>query len=186
MGLKEQQNLLARLYTDAKFRRDFLSQPEKIVEGYGLTSVEIKEISEIMPEELEFFADSLFWKRLRETEKFLPVTRKVLGEDFTTHFREFSQNYNPQTVKKHFEDALEFCRFLQKTEISGRAKDAAKFEQSKLEFFGLEKRFVVCRLDFDIRKFIDSDEKNILENLKNKTKIAVWVRFGKRARHFFI
>jgi hypothetical protein len=186
MSLREQQNFLARLYTDAEFRRAFLSEPEKAGAECDLTEMEIREISEIIPEELEFFADSLFWKRLRETEKFLPVTKKALGEDFTKHFGEFSQIYNPQTVKKHFEDALIFCRFLQNREISKIAKNAAKFELAKLEFFGLEKRFVVCRLNFDIREFMDSDENPILENLENKTKIAVWLRIGKRARHFFI
>src|SRR6185369_7897216 len=104
MSLQEQQNLLAKLYTDAEFRRAFLSMPEKIGIENELNKIEIKEIAGIMPEELDFFADSLFWKRLREVEKFLPLTRKVLGEDFINYFRRFSQNFNPQTVKKHIED----------------------------------------------------------------------------------
>lgn len=134
MSLQEQQNLLARLYTDAEFRRAFLSEAEKTVAGYNLSSQEIRELSEIMPEELEFFADSLFWKRLRETEKFLPLTKKVLNEDFTTQFREFSQNFNPQTVKKHFEDALEFCRFLQIREISELAKTRRHLNKQSSNF----------------------------------------------------
>src|SRR5215213_1679726 len=124
MSLEQQQNLLAKLYTDAEFRRAFLSQPAKI----GAEN-DFSEIAAIMPEELDFFADSLFWKRLREAEKFLPLTRKILGEDFTDNFREFSQQFNPQTVKKHFEDALGFARFLRKGKISDLAKNAAKFEQ---------------------------------------------------------
>ena len=176
MSLLEQQNLLAKLYTDAEFRRAFLSQPEKIGAENFLDENEIAEIFAIMPEELEFFADSLFWKRVREVEKFLPLTRKVLGEDFTTRFREFSQSFNPQTVKKHFEDALEFCRFLRAQEVSGLAKSAAKFEQAKLEFFGIEKRLVVCRLDYDVR----------MEIPEKKKKIAVWLRIGKRIKHFYI
>jgi hypothetical protein len=186
MSLQEQQNLLAKLYTDAKFRRAFLSQPEKIGAENGLSEAETQEISEVMPEELEFFADSLFWKRLREVEKFLPLTRKVLDEDFPIHFREFSQSFNPQTVKKHFEDAFGFCRFLQKQKISDFAENTAKFEQAKLEFFGRERRFVICRLDFDFKNFTLSDDNPKFEIPERKKKIAVWLRIGKRTRHFFI
>jgi len=186
MSLKEQQNLLAKLYTDAEFRRAFLSKPEKIGAENLLDESEISEIGEIMPEELEFFAESLFWKRLREVEKFLPLTRKLSGDDFIEHFREFSQTFHPQSVKKHFEDAFEFCRFLQKRHISEFARSAAKFERAKLEFFGLGRSFVVCRLDFDFKNFALSDDKPQVEIPEKKKKIAVWLRIGKRVRHFFI
>ena len=186
MSLQQQQNLLAKLYTDADFRRAFLSGLEKIGAKNDLSPEEIAEIAAIMPEELNFFAESLVWKRRREAEKFLPLTRSVLGADFTEHFREFSQTFNPQSIKKHFEDALEFSRFLQKRNIPEFARAAAKFEQSKLEFFGLEKRFVVCRLDFDVRKFKASGNQAPLEIPEKKKKIAVWLRIGKRIEHFFI
>ena len=177
MGLEQQQNLLARLYTDADFRRAFLSEPEKVGAENDLTGAEIGELAAIMPEELNFFAESLFWKRLREVEKFLPLTRKVLAADFTALFREFSQTFNPQSVKKHFEDALEFCLFLHGArDVSDLARSAAKFERSKLEFFGHEKRLVVCRLDYDLR----------MEVPEKKKVTAVWLRFGRRIRHFYV
>ncbi len=180
MSLENRQNLLAKLYTDAEFRRAFLSEPLRIGAENDLSRAEIEEIAAVMPEELEFFAESLFWKRLREVEKFLPLTRRALGDDFTGVFREFSQNFNPQTVKKHLEDALEFCRFLQTQNISEPAKNAAKYERAKHEFFAFEKRLVVCRLDFDIVKY---QQTGVFEARKKK---AVWIRFGKRFRHFFI
>ena len=186
MGLQQQQNLLARLYTDADFRRAFLFEPEKIGAENDLTADEISEIAAIMPEELNFFADSLFQKRLREAEKFLPLTRNVLGGDFSKLFREFSRNFNPQSVKKHFEDALAFCRFLRDQTIADSAKTAAKFEQAKLEFFGLEKRFAFCRLDFDVRKISECEPDNPPHIPEKKKIIAVWLRIGRRIRHFYI
>jgi hypothetical protein len=186
MSLQEQQNLLAKLYTDADFRLAFLSQPKKKGAAYDLSESEIGEIARIMPEELNFFAESLFWKRLREVEKFLPATKKVLAEDFTGLFRVFSQNFNPQKVKKHFEDAHGFARFLQKQDISNLARSAAKFERAKLEFFGFEKLLVVCRLDCDVRHLLSSDATKPKEINEGRKKIAVWLRTGKRVRHFFI
>jgi len=186
MSLKEQQNLLARLYTDNEFREAFLSSPETVGAANGLSEAEIEDLAGVMPEELNFFAASLFWKRLREVEKFLPLTKKTLGEDFTAYFREFSQNFNPQTVKKHFEDAFEFGLFIAKQNKSEFARTIAKFECAKLEFFGLEKRIVICRMDFDLRPCLNSGQFPPFEIPAKKKRIAVWIRAGKRIRHFFI
>lgn len=183
MSLREQQNLLAKLYTDAEFRREFFLEPKKSGQENGLNSAEIAEIVAIMPEELEFFAGSLFWKRLREAEKFLPLTKKILDQEFSALFREFSQNFNPRSIKKHFEDAFEFCDFLKLQNVSGLAKNCAKFERAKLAFFNFEKRFAICLIDYDLRQINESEP---LKEIPETKKIAIWVRTGKRIRHFFI
>lgn len=183
MSLKEQQNLLARLYTDSDLREEFFIEPDKIGFDFSLTRQEIAEIVEIAPQALDFFAESLFWKRLREAEKFIPLTVKILNRDFQPLFRRFSQTFNPQTVKKHHEDALEFCRFLQKGEVSEIARNIALFEKTKLEFFGYGKRIAFCKLAFDIRPFL---AESCTEDLQKKRKFAVWIKSGKRIRHFYI
>ncbi|MCD9189619.1 MAG: hypothetical protein LUM44_24660 [Pyrinomonadaceae bacterium] len=183
MSLKEQQNLLARLYTDSDLREKFFAEPDKIGFDFNLTRREIAEIVEIAPQELDFFAESLFWKRLREAEKFIPLTVKILGCDFPPLFRQFSQTFNPQTVRKHLEDALEFCRFLQKGEVSEIALNVALFERTKIEFFGYGKRLAFCKLAFEIEPFLAD---NRTENLKRKQKFAVWIKLGNKTRHFYI
>jgi len=169
MSLLEAQNFLARIYTDENLRREFLSAPEKIGRANNLTETEINELAEVFPEELNSFAESLFYKRLREVEKFLPLTKYLLKQDFEKYFRLFADSYLPSTVKKHLEDAVEFCNYLQKNNrISDVAKNTAKFEQARLEFFGNEKRLVVKIFDYDI-------------NTRQKRKhLAVWLRIGKR------
>lgn len=186
MSLRQQQDLLARLYTDAEFRRAFLSEPVKIGAENDLSETEIAEIAEIMPEELNFFAESLFRKRLREAEKFLPLTRSVLQDDFTKYFREFSQNFNPQTVKKHFEDALGFCDFLQKHQMpQGFVKDAAKFERAKLVFSSRMTNLCFEKFDFDIREIQKSlaEKKSVSEpDFSERKTFAIWLRIGKMTR----
>lgn len=182
MSLQEQQNFLARLYTDETLRQSFLQEPEKIGRENDLSEKEIAEIASVIPSELNFFADSLFWKRLREAEKFLPLTKKFLKERFTELFREFSQVYNPQTVKKHLEDALEFCLFLQNAEIKPAfIKDIAKFEQGKLEFFGYGKMFVGKKFNHDIKEISVQTEGS---DLKKKLSFAVWLKIGGKVKHF--
>lgn len=191
MSLLEQQNFLARLYTDEPLRRAFLSEPEKIGKENFLNETEISEISAMLPEEISFFAESLLWKRLREVEKFLPLTRKVSGEDFQRLFREFSQTYNPQTIKKHLEDASEFCVFLQKKlqkndYVSEISKNTAKYEHSKLKFYSLGANFVICKLNFDVREIDGHFENRSDYNLTKKIKIAVWLRVRNTTKHFII
>ncbi|MBA3786256.1 MAG: hypothetical protein H0X15_12100 [Acidobacteria bacterium] len=187
MSLQQQQNFLAKLYTDEKLRRAFLSEPSKIGEENFLNRIEIAEIAEMLPEEISFFSESLFWKRLREVEKFLPLTRKVSGDEFQRLFRQFSQSYNPQTIKKHLEDANEFCAFLQKNaSVSEISKNTARYEQSKLKFYSYGKKFVVCKLNFDVREIGEQFAKTSGKSLKKKTKIAVWFRVGNTVKHFFI
>jgi hypothetical protein len=170
MSLLEQQNLLARLYTDEVFRRDFLQEPLKIGTENGLDETEIDELSKVMPDELNFFSESLFVKRLREVEKLLPLTHKVLAKDFPKYFRQFTNNYNPQTVKKHLEDAFEFCKYLQANRID--TKDAAKFEQAKLEIYGYGKSFKFILLNHNIETF------------EQKKGFAMWIKAGKHVKFF--
>ncbi len=186
MSLQRQQDFLARLFTDECLRQNFLSAPEKIGAENGLSELETKDLKTILPDQLNFFADSLYWKRLREVERFLPLSRKILNDGFEKLFREFSQNFNPQTVKKHLEDAFEFCRFLQEQNISEFAQNTAKFERAKLEFYGYGRRLVVCRLEFDFRKISREDARSQSLIPEKKRKFAIWLKIRGKTRHFTV
>lgn len=168
MSLLEQQNFLARVYTDENLRRKFLAAPEKIGRENELNESEISEILEIFPDEINRFAESLISKRLHEVEKFLPLTKHNLGADFIKFFREFAPTFNSTSVKKHLADALEFAAFLQHQNLSPLAKNITKFERGKLEFYALRKNLVVCRFDFDV------------QTGKSKKHLKIWLRVGKK------
>ena len=186
MGLLEQQNFLAKLYTDDNFREKFISEPEEFGKKHKLNVNEIDEISEILPDEIIAFADSLFYKRLREVERFLPWTRKELGAKFEREFREFIIGFNPQSVKKHLEDAIEFAKFLQLRKLNPTwLKDIIKLEQSKLEFAGFGKRLIIKKFDFDVRDFYPTNNETKQE-LNKRNTFAIWLRFGKTHKHFII
>lgn len=187
MSLLQQQNFLARLYTDENLRKNFLSEPEKVGRENDLSEREIADISQIIPEELNFFADSLFRKRLHEVEKMLPLTREFLGKDFENYFRRFSQNFHPSSVKKHLEDAIEFVNFIAEAEIKDVwVKDSAKFEQAKLEFTGRGKNFVVRVFDFNVKEFQLNGAGKRGFQIKRKKTIAVWLRIGNRVKHYIV
>ncbi len=175
MSLLEQQNFLARIFTDENLRKTFWENPQQIGGENGLDLTEIKQITNIVTRDLNFFADSLFRKRMQEVEKLLPITKNALKNDFAKLFREFSNSFQPNSIKKHLEDALEFCKFLQNKQIQPPfVQDSAKFEQTQHEFFSQEKKLSICFLRYDIYR------------QKMKIGCAVWFKLGKKSGHFIL
>jgi len=167
MGLKEQQNFLAKLYTDPVFRIAFAGDPVAIGSAAGLTDIEAEEIAAAAASEIEYFADSLFWKRLHEVEKLLPITARVLGEEFRSHFKTFAGGFNPTSIRKHLDDAVEFCGFLwQMPGIMPEARDAAKFERAKLQFVGQNRR-----LAFTVLRH------RLAAPYPRRLSVTIWLRF---------
>src|SRR5687767_2588309 len=111
MGLREQQDLLARLYTDADFSAAFFADPSGLSAVKGLSLAEADEIQSAAQDEIRFFAQSLISKRLREVEKLLPLTCRYVKLDLRPLFEEFANEFNPTSTKKHLEDAIEFSAF---------------------------------------------------------------------------
>jgi hypothetical protein len=180
MNLAKIQALLARLYTDAELRERFLLEPEKVCAENDLIGSEVDQIAQILPEELSFFAESLFYKRLREVEKLLPRTKEILSADFEKYFREFSNGFLPAAIKKHLEDALQFSDFLLKQELkSVWLKDLIRYEQANLIFNGFGKKFLFRRFNFNIKEI---SRKSI--KAQRKPSVAVWLRIGGKTRHF--
>jgi hypothetical protein len=177
MGLLEQQNLLARLYTDADLRGAFLENPDSAASEFGLTREEAASVAAILPGEVLFFSRSLVHKRLREVEKLLPLCRKFLGDDFARLFDEFSSGHNPTSTKKHLDDALAFTDWLLKKEISPLTRDAARLESTRHRFFISNRSLSYCLLAHDFRHG---------RMTKPRKTIAIWCRFRSRVYSYFI
>lgn len=180
MSLLKQQNLLARIFTDENLRRKFFETPEIVAQRYDLSEKDCAELREIISADLNSFADSLFYKRLNGVEKLLPLTKKILKKDFQKYFREFALNFQPESVKKHLEDAVEFTKFLaEKVSDNKSAKDSANYEQARLLFGSYHKSFIIRLFDYDLRRIS-------AETPAKKKTLAIWLRFGKLVKHFII
>ncbi len=187
MALKEQQDLLARLYTDRQFAEKYFYHPDSAVSDSGISVEEAQDIAASAGEEIRIFADSLIGKRLREVEKLLPVTGKFLGEEFQKLFREHAKKFSPTSLKKHFEDAIEFRAFLEVScSVDSKAKDVVKFETLKLQHFAEVRRLTIGQLRYDIRPLFDSQRRIDGLVIKKKRSLAIWLRINERSRFFFI
>ena len=183
MGLLEQQNILARLYTDGPFRESFFADPSRVGREGRLSVREISETHEIR-DEVAIFADALLWKRLREVEKLLPLTKAAAENDFQPKFRKFASTYNPKSTRTHLDDAVAFCGTFRKDPTAGDVlRDAAAYEAAKMRFFAFERRLTYCFIKYDFRAFPWHPE-NL--PVRTRRRIAIWLRWRGRPRHFIL
>jgi hypothetical protein len=184
VSLLEQQKTLARLLTDPLFRERFLADPNLNGQSLGLSKAETDELVRVADRDLPMFAESLVWKRLKEVEKLLPLTGRIAGEGFRRLFFEFAPTFNSQAIRKHKEDAVHFCRFIEERHRDGPLGDAARFERTRLTFFNEERRLAFCRSLYDLST---PARDNAGSTRKGRTAVAVWIRPGKkRVFHFVI
>lgn len=178
MSLLEQQNLLARLFTDESLRNEFLENPDKTARKFDLCTNDIEQLKDFLPSQLNFFADSLFFKRLQEVEKLLPLTQRALHKDFKTYFREFAKTFQPKTVKKHLEDAVGFAEFLAGKPFEKEwIRVLAVYEQSQLNFYSCHKSLIIKLFSYDPKEF---DQ----EKPRKRPALVVWLRIGKFKKHY--
>lgn len=178
MSLLEQQNFIARLFTDEDLRREFAENPEKTARKNALDENDFLQLKQILPAELNFFAESLFHKRLQEVERLLPLTRKVLQKEFRMFFRQFARDFQPKTIKKHLEDAVQFAGFLSKKSFEKDwIKDLIIYEQARLKFNGYHKSLIIKSFAYDVKHFTG-------ENPRKKRTFVIWLRIGKIVKQF--
>ena len=115
MGLAQVQAALARLYTDAAWRADFLADPEGAGAGLGLQAAEARQLAQLAPGQVQLVAGSLRRKRLNEVAKLLPLSHRVLGPGFAALFWRHADAYLPRGTKRHRDDALAFAAFVGRT-----------------------------------------------------------------------
>lgn len=172
MGLREQQNFLARLYTDPDLRRSFFEDPAGVAREAGLDETEAATLAAISSNELDGFAHSLLWKRLREAEKLLPHLVPAMGEEFRTVFFDFASTYNPLGTKKHLDDAIEFCRSIENGGVFDvKVQAAARFDRKRLNFVN-SNRFAAVFLS--------------LRNVPGIPLVAIWIRKAGRVHYISV
>ncbi|TNE45520.1 MAG: hypothetical protein EP343_26760 [Deltaproteobacteria bacterium] len=111
MGLREQQQLLVRLYTDTSLRESFYQSPDDVGVSFGLTPQEVEQLLQLPTSQLDQFANSLQAKRIGQIRKLLPLTCEQLPST-RLWLRAFAPTYTPTNPKIHHDDAIAFARFL--------------------------------------------------------------------------
>jgi len=179
------QKILARLYTDAALREQFLADPRSVQEEFGLTGAELHSLTRLPQAQLEYFAASLVRKRAREVSKLLPVTARAMGGAFEPAFHSFAERFRPAGIKKHCDDAVTFAVFLRKWAREGALAprwlgDLASYEAANLEATHSTRRFTATFLQYAVAETVALAARwNYLPSVEARQAIAVWFRLSR-------
>ncbi len=186
MGLAEVQRTLALLYTDATLRERFFGDPLAVGHELGLTDEEAHELGHLSSHQVNSFADSLRAKRFLEVGKLLPMTNRIIGDDFSTHFNDYAQTYAPTGIRKHLGDALNFATYLEgKLRTQPKhprwALDLLRYEKARLKAADPARRVVARLFRHDISRLVRSvarrEETPVAEK---RLTVAIWWRPQRR------
>lgn len=186
MGLKQKQDVLAKLFTDSGFRSEFENAPNRTADAHGLTANEADELSSILPAAVAEYASALFSKRLRAIAKLLPLTCGRLGSDVSRSFYDYAANGSPDGPSKHYHDALGFCRYIESraAEPHREAQAAARFERTRLQFFNERKRIAIARTDSISEHEAGKRIIRLPFRAERGASYSIWIRFGRRNWYF--
>ena len=192
MGLVEVQRALARLYTDGALRGRFFAHLRPVSQELGLSDDEAAQIATISAIQVGRFADSLVAKRRHEVEKLLPLTRRVLGREFSAEFARYASAPVPDGMHRHREDAIAFAAFLGNSD--GRpgppwAMDLLRYERSWLEAGSSRRRWLVRRFQYPVGRLARNlVEDTVLPSVPFQPTLGVWFRLGRHGplRHLLL
>lgn len=188
MELMRTQQILARLYTEAPLRERLFAEPRSVTEELQLTDTELELLMQLPAAQVDLFASSLVRKRAREVSKLLPVTARALGKSFEPLFVAHAQTYRPLGIRKHFDDALAFARFLRQR-VRERALmdpwtgDLARYEASSLEAAHSTRRFVLRFFRYPVAQLVTLASRwEHVPSVERQPCVAFWFRPWRRSR----
>lgn len=121
MQLQNFQLLLAKIYTDETFRRDFFKNPEIFAEKYQISEENLQTLAQQYQQEIDIFSKTLINKRLYALKNMLPNTWEILEtlEKGKTrfYFEKFCQKNTLFSENRYTQDAFEFGFFLKENDF---------------------------------------------------------------------
>jgi len=184
MSLATVQQVLAHIYTDSKLRNDFFTNPDTVGRTLGLNCQEIQQLSQLSRQEVNLFAVSLKHKRLGEIRKLMPLTNKVLKQEFDRLFFRYAETYLPKGSKKHLGDAIQFTQFIEQITRTETIEptwivDVLRYEKICLETLPSKRLFISDRFNYEVEPLIHSlQTQDSTPVLNLKAKIGIWFRFS--------
>jgi hypothetical protein len=178
MPLKETQILLARLFTDADLRRAFAEDPVAIARRFGLNEKEAREFARVDQAALARFAQSLLSKRALDARKALPLTARVLGDEFERRF--FEAVSGPPAPARYRADAAALARRLAAlAEGEGAPAWIGDLARYELAFVAASHPGAVClfrRFRYPVARIASTLLLGGTPDAAPRTSVGVWLR----------
>jgi hypothetical protein len=184
MPIVDVQRVLARLFTDARFRASFLADPVVVGRLNGLDPADAQRLAGLSRKEVDGFAETIRRKRVDDIRKVLPLTARALGDKFRDHLLPVIAG--PPRPGRHRDDARALVDHLGCRARSTRlnppwANDLARYELTFGDALHHRAGIVVRRFRYPVERLATA----ILcgppmANVRPRTTVGVWVRWPGR------
>jgi len=129
---------IGRLLTDPELRKSFRRNSAITAEQIELNQSDRLAFMALNTEQIEAKAQTLIRKRFHEIKQLLPYTLERMGKEGRVHFLEYAFANWPTGHRRHFYDALEFCKYLINYRIPVNTA-----EYYRIRFLATRRRFAV-------------------------------------------
>jgi len=182
MGLKEIEQILARLSADEELRGRFVNDPFALGRELGLSATSTRQLRRAAAEQFDSLASTPRERRFVQVYKLLPLTHRVLKGRFTYYFDRYVAEHGAVSFERLFGDVLAFADYLEKrlTEDqlgSGWTLDLLRFEKARIKAADPKRRLVVATFRHDISRLVRGVmRKGELFTAVRRRTVAVWWR----------
>ena len=112
MGLEDQQQVLAKLFTQDSVRKDLLFDNDLLSEqGISINNKDLHD--DVFAQQIYEFSDSLIKKRLGQVKQHIPGTCYILKSKLAELFNEYAKDEPTSGVKRHVHDSLMFMSYIE-------------------------------------------------------------------------
>jgi hypothetical protein len=167
------------LYTNSIFRNEFIADKKSFYHNHAFSPETITFLEALSIPQLTFFAEGLLKKRMHEVRSLLPLSVKLMRKTFTELFLKFSDQYTPNGIHKHQEDAIQFVEYvlgqLKKTNIDQFGHSVMLYEQEQLRCFINPKKYRISFYKYDlVKNYGILLKQEGVSSLRKRLNIIVW------------
>ena len=182
MELKQAQSLMAKLFTDIKFRERVRDDPEIVGREFELQAADLRWLQEFSEDEGRRFARSLIRKRLGVVINYLPLTERLLGKRFGELYSKFAAEHETSGVNRHLHDAIDFASWLKDHRLGETVPNwlsvVIRYEQCWLEAQAARGWFFRMRVfRHDISNLKNTPHGDALEYI-GRPNLVLWWRWS--------
>lgn len=178
MELNKLQEILARLYTNKNFRREFFANRASVIKEMNCDDHTNQSLFGLDESEVNLYAQGLINKRLGVVKQLLPITSHYC-DSITELFNSYAQNTPAEGMHhKHYNDAIAFGEFVfaqSDVKRNNALTDILKYEILIIKTYYNKSKFLFHFFNYPVHNFSKTEI-----NFSKRRTFVLFIRMKNR------
>ncbi len=139
-------------------------------------------VADVSAQELARSRETLIRKRMAQTRHAMPLAAELLGPEFLSFFRSYSQDHHFDGPFAWAHDVVAFAHWIHKQKVAPKwTGDVARWESVSARWFLARYSLQFMRFEYDIRSWIGSRmvEPHKRTNVWVRIRCGSWAWYGR-------